>query len=137
MFFSKNIKYLRKSAGYGQAELAERLGVKANTISNYENSVSEPSIEQLQALIKIFDISIEKLLFVDLSASNEPLYAAQPPNHVAEPSPTYGKCDVCIEKDRTIAALQDHIALLKELLSVSKSQKSFHGGPNDQKSPEK
>ena len=36
IFFSRNLKSLREREGIKQADLAQRIGVKANTISNYE-----------------------------------------------------------------------------------------------------
>ena len=36
ILISKNLKFLRKKLNFTQEELAEKLNVKANTISNYE-----------------------------------------------------------------------------------------------------
>ena len=38
IFFSENLSTFRKEKGWTQSELAEKLGVKANTISNYEKA---------------------------------------------------------------------------------------------------
>ena len=42
IFFSENLSTFRKEKGWTQSELAEKLGVKANTISNYEKGISTP-----------------------------------------------------------------------------------------------
>ena len=67
-FFSKNLKFLRNSKGLRQGKLGEDIGVKANTISNYESGVSEPDFKILEKLIKILDVSANEMLFVDLGA---------------------------------------------------------------------
>jgi len=44
---AENIAWLRKKDGLKQAEAAEKVGVKRNTWSNWENEVSEPSIDDM------------------------------------------------------------------------------------------
>lgn len=67
IFISKNLKFLRKRLNLTQEELAEKLNVKANTISNYEKSVSQPDIASINTLMEIFNVSSDALLFKDLS----------------------------------------------------------------------
>jgi transcriptional regulator with XRE-family HTH domain len=57
-----NIKSLRRLRRLTQAELAEALGVEIMTISRYERSIREPSLEQLQAIAKILDVIPARLL---------------------------------------------------------------------------
>ena len=45
--FSERIKRLRKNKGLKQQELAEILGIKRNTYSDWENGKTEPSFENL------------------------------------------------------------------------------------------
>lgn len=63
----KNITYLRNMRGWDQGQLAERLDVKRNSVSNYENNVSRPDYETLIKLSRIFDISLDALITKDLS----------------------------------------------------------------------
>lgn len=65
-YFSKNIKLLRENKKITQAALGEIVGVKPNTISNYENHVSEPDFDTLIAISKYFDVNIHDLLTTDL-----------------------------------------------------------------------
>ena len=44
----KNIKKARSEKGYTQEQLAQKLSVTRNTISNYETGHSNPDIEMLQ-----------------------------------------------------------------------------------------
>lgn len=67
IFISKNLELLRKRAGYKQAELANQLGVKANTISNYEKGVSQPDYLIISKLMRLFNVTSDQLLFSDLS----------------------------------------------------------------------
>ena len=43
----KNIRELRLRAGFSQDELAERLFVTRQTVSNYENGRTRPDVEQI------------------------------------------------------------------------------------------
>ena len=56
------IKGLREEKAISQSQLAELLGVKQNTISNYENNSARPSYEVLVKLADIFDVSTDYLL---------------------------------------------------------------------------
>lgn len=67
ILISKNLKFLRKKLNFTQEEIADRLNVKANTISNYEKGVSQPDIASIGILMKTFDITSDELLFEDLS----------------------------------------------------------------------
>lgn len=66
ILFSSNLKFLRESSGKKQGELASFLGVKANTISNYEQGISEPDFVLLEKIIEYFNISGYDLLFEDV-----------------------------------------------------------------------
>ena len=46
----RNIKTARKSKGYSQIELGEKIGVSDKTISSWENNRNEPSIVDIQKL---------------------------------------------------------------------------------------
>jgi transcriptional regulator with XRE-family HTH domain len=57
------IKMARKNAGLTQLELAERMGIKANTSITYlENGKYQPSVEQLHRIAQALDITIDNLL---------------------------------------------------------------------------
>lgn len=66
-FLSKNLKFLRKSKKLTQAEMQDLTGFVKNTWSNWENSISQPSIENLFVISQFLEVSIEDLLTVDLS----------------------------------------------------------------------
>jgi transcriptional regulator with XRE-family HTH domain len=67
IFFGNNIKILRARKHRSQQELAEFVGIKRSMLNNYENQISNPSIESLLKVSEYFNISINTLLLVDFS----------------------------------------------------------------------
>lgn len=57
---------LRKEKGFTQVELAEKLYVSQNTISNWETGVSKPDVPMVAKIANIFhcDVSIVVSCFV-------------------------------------------------------------------------
>ncbi len=58
---NEKIKELRLLNGFNQVELAKRLGLTKQTISNWENNI-QTSIEMLEALADLFSVSTDYLL---------------------------------------------------------------------------
>lgn len=59
----KNIRKCRVNADLSQDELAARLFVSRQTISNYETGRSRPDIETLAKLADIFNVDIHELIY--------------------------------------------------------------------------
>lgn len=57
----KKIKQLRFKAGLTQEQLAEKLGIGAQSVSKWENAVAMPDITALPRLAEIFGVSIDDL----------------------------------------------------------------------------
>lgn len=57
-----NIRKYRKENNISQEKLAEELGVTRQSISLWENNQTQPSLENIVALAKIFKISTDELL---------------------------------------------------------------------------
>jgi len=57
-----NIRQLRKSRGWTQAELAQKLGTSQMVITSYETGNKTPPVGRLPELATLFDISIETLI---------------------------------------------------------------------------
>ena len=53
---------LRKKSGYSQQELADRLKVSRQTISNWELNQGAPSIDKAKELADIYKISLDDLV---------------------------------------------------------------------------
>ena len=71
IFFSENLSTFRKEKGWTQSELAEKLGVKANTISNYEKGISTPDYKIIARLRELFEMPTDVLLYSNLSEGKE------------------------------------------------------------------
>ena len=67
IFFSGNLILVRKYVGVTQSGLAEKLGVKPNTISNYEKEVTTPDFKVLKKLSTLFCLPSDTLLYRQLS----------------------------------------------------------------------
>jgi transcriptional regulator with XRE-family HTH domain len=67
MYFSSNIKLLRKRMGRTQDDIAFSLDMKRSTLSGYENGIAQPGLETLIAFSRHFKISLDTLVKVDLS----------------------------------------------------------------------
>ncbi len=70
MWLSKNIKYLRKSKGLTQADLADKLAIKRSALGAYEEGRAEPKLMLLQQICGYFKVSVDAVLTQDLSSSS-------------------------------------------------------------------
>lgn len=61
----QRINELRIAFGWNQVQLAEKLGVSKQTISNWENENIQPSIEMLVRMAKLFHVSTDYILGLD------------------------------------------------------------------------
>lgn len=59
--FSENLRHLRLTKGYTQEQLAERLGISAQSVSRWECCITLPDVLQLPDLARIFGITVEDL----------------------------------------------------------------------------
>lgn len=62
MNIGKTIKELRKECSMSQTELANKLFISQDTVSLWERGKSNPDIEMLIELTKIFNVSSDYLL---------------------------------------------------------------------------
>jgi transcriptional regulator with XRE-family HTH domain len=71
MELGNRIKELRKAQNINQDDLAEKLFVSRQTISNWENDKSYPDIQSVLLLSEIFSVSIDNLLKGDVEKMEE------------------------------------------------------------------
>lgn len=62
---NEKIKKLRISYNMSQVDLAKRLGVSKQCVSNWENDNVQPSIEMLIKIARFFNVSTDYLLDLD------------------------------------------------------------------------
>ena len=70
--FGTRIKYLRQSRELNQVQLADKLGVKKQSISNWENDNIMPSIDMLIKIADFFHVSTDYLLGREMQETNAP-----------------------------------------------------------------
>ncbi len=63
--FGDIVKKLRTAHNYSQVQLAEKLGVSKQTVSNWENNNILPSIDMLIRISNFFSVSTDYLLELD------------------------------------------------------------------------
>ena len=56
------LKHLRQIKRYTQLDVADKLQISNKTLSDYERNRSEPDIEMLKKLSKLYEVSIDYLL---------------------------------------------------------------------------
>ena len=66
MNLGENILKYRKKAGLSQEQLGEEVDVTRQTISNWELGETSPNSDQLKALSKALNVSIDELLDNDI-----------------------------------------------------------------------
>ena len=71
MELGRQIKRHRQEAKLSQEELANRIYVSRQTISNWENDKSYPDVNSLVLLSEIFQISLDKLIKGDIDIMKE------------------------------------------------------------------
>ena len=60
-FFTDRLKTLRKEKKLTQKELAEQIGIKQNSYSDWETGKNEPSFENLIKLADLLEVSLDWL----------------------------------------------------------------------------
>lgn len=71
MELGKQIKMHRQKVNLSQEELADRVYVSRQTISNWENDKSYPDVNSLVLLSEIFQISLDRLIKGDIDVMKE------------------------------------------------------------------
>ena len=77
MELGNKIKYYRGEKELSQEELAERVYVSRQTISNWENNKSYPDINSIVLLSEIFGISIDNLIKGDVEQMKKEINAEE------------------------------------------------------------
>ena len=75
IYFSENIKRLRKERELTQEALADFLGVSFQAVSKWERGESYPDIELLPTIADFFSVSTDEILGVDKAKNEEEILA--------------------------------------------------------------
>ena len=71
MDFGKSFKFYRQKANLTQKEAAEKIGIKDYQLGNYETNRSQPSLEILKKMSKVYLVSIDKMLGNNMLANKQ------------------------------------------------------------------
>jgi transcriptional regulator with XRE-family HTH domain len=103
-----NIKRLRKSKGWTQAELAQRLGTSQKVITSYETSSKTPPVGRLPELASVLNVSIEELIGAEPLTIKEEIQHTHKNSRIARLQDLYEKLTpdeqrVILKQVRTLA----------------------------------
>ena len=122
MNIGENIKNLRELKNYSQSAMAKMLEVSQKTYSNIEMSGNKITVELIEKIAKILNVSFNKVLELNAEAilnnTNQTggisqLNAAPSTNNLGEKNfEIYEK--LILEKDEVITSLKEMITLLKK-----------------------
>ena len=73
----KNIRDLRIQRNMTQDELAEKLFVTRQTVSNYETGKSRPDIEMLERIAEVLEKHYKDMQLMEFTIENNKLYILQ------------------------------------------------------------
>ena len=59
---SDTIKQIRKSRYLNQTEFANRIGVTQGAVSQWENGLTRPNLDQLRAISAAFNVSVNEII---------------------------------------------------------------------------
>ncbi len=76
-YAGKNLRFLRKSRGWTQEEMADKLKIKRSLVGAYEEERAEPKLEALEIMSELFKLSLDQLLLQDLSVDGSGGYLEQ------------------------------------------------------------
>ena len=62
MTFGEKIKSARKAKGFTQKELADKIGAKHNSVSDWENDKNKPDMDTLESICGVLDITPSYIL---------------------------------------------------------------------------
>lgn len=69
-YFSDKLKELRKNKNLTQKEIAEMLGIKQNSYSDWETGKNEPSLSNVVKLSSILNVTTDELLGINKSITS-------------------------------------------------------------------
>ncbi len=78
-----NIQFAREAAGYTQEKLSELVGLTPNHLSAIERGVSGASLEVLQKLCPLLNVSADYLIFGQSGTDDEALILARQISNIA------------------------------------------------------
>lgn len=107
MSFNETLKKARKAKGLTQDDVAQALGAKNTTISNWENGVSRPDVDTLVLLCRLYEISPNDILEYyndELSDAEQRYYLDPEAAEIAQEVQHRPELKALIEASRKVSA---------------------------------
>lgn len=84
IYFSQNVKLLRKRKGETQSDVSTAIGVEITSYGGYERGKAYPKFETLVKIVEHFHINLHDLVFTDLGKypNGEPSTKREPAANV-------------------------------------------------------
>lgn len=70
-YFKKNISYLNRLRGFSPEQLAETVGLRPQDLADLETGFQDPKLDDLVRIAEAFEVSLDRLVTVDLHAQAE------------------------------------------------------------------
>lgn len=70
MNFSEQIKKIRVNKGITQQEMANKLGISRQAVSNWENDRNLPDIEMIIKIAQVFNLTLDELILGGIDMNN-------------------------------------------------------------------
>ena len=122
--FGTRLQALRKTQGYTQDSIAEKLNVSPQAVSKWENDLTSPDMDTLIQLADIFSVSLDELMGITVKKT---VYLAKPEDVRSQPLALRVKIDSG-EGDKVWVNLP--LELVKAFLPNPSSMGSLIGGEN-------
>ena len=87
----RQIRFFREKKGIEQKELAAKVGIKSNAVSNWENGRTRPDIALLPSICKALDVSLDELFDIqkpEATEASEPADDEKPTIIMTQTQPT-------------------------------------------------
>lgn len=96
---------LRRASGMSQEELAEKLGVSRQAVSKWESGATQPELQKLIELSKLYSVSVDELLSLEhAKAPQDTAPAAEAPVQDGFESASAKESRACAPSARSISA---------------------------------
>ncbi|MGN0556947.1 MAG: helix-turn-helix transcriptional regulator, partial [Acutalibacteraceae bacterium] len=70
---TNKLRELRKNSALTQKQIADVLGIDRSTYSYYENGKASPSLEVLMRIAKVFNVTLDYIIYGDESGTVQPV----------------------------------------------------------------
>lgn len=111
---SEKIINLRKSRGWSQEELAERLNVSRQSVSKWESDISTPELDKIVAMSTLFGVSTDYLLKDATANESEPIRDFVSENEDNGDEKVFEEESIS-KRDVTAAEAEEYLAAVKRV----------------------